>query len=101
MEGERYDVLAELIYWKQVENASVTLDFTSPGAQERYNDLSKLDQKYSVTVHDVRGEESHYTLQHHGFQYVRHEVEEIRDWSNEDQVTEVLLSATEQLVKGV
>ncbi|KIM92869.1 hypothetical protein OIDMADRAFT_138871 [Oidiodendron maius Zn] len=98
VEEERHDILAELNYWKDVGNTSVLVDFNTPGAQERYNDLLKLDQAHSVMVHDVRGEESKYTIDRHGFQYVQHEVKDMGNLSNDEEVIAVLLTATEQLI---
>jgi hypothetical protein len=101
VEEERHDILAELNYWKDVGNTSVVVEFNSPGAQERYNDLLRLDQAHSVMVHDVRGEESKYTIERNGFQYVQHEVNDMGNLSNDEEVIAVLVPATEQLVKEV
>lgn len=96
---EKRDVQTDLTYWKPQESNSVAVDVASPGVEERLNDLTKLNSTHKVLIHDVRGEESKYTLHRNGFQYVHHHVEEVKDWSNEEHVTEVLLPATEQLVK--
>jgi hypothetical protein len=62
VEGKRHNILAELNYWKDDRSRSVLMDFNMPRAQERYNDPLKPNQAHSVTVHDIRGEESKYTL---------------------------------------
>jgi hypothetical protein len=100
--GERkQDVLTELNYWKPLGNPSVTIDFGAPGGPERYGKLSELDESHRVQVHDIRGDDSKYTLRLNGFQYVQHEIKELEDLSNEEQVKEVLLPATEELVRQV
>lgn len=96
---EKHDITTELTYWKRLEHPLVSIDFTAPEAKQRYSELSKLDQPHNVVIHDVRGDESKYTLEHQGFQYVEHKVTELKDWSNKDEVTAVLIPATEQLVK--
>jgi hypothetical protein len=98
---EKHNVLTELNYWKRLDNPLVSIDFSTPGAQDRYNELSKLDEAHKVLIHDVRGKESKYTLERNGFQYVQHDVREVKDWSNHEQVQEVLVPASEALVKQV
>lgn len=96
---EKRNITTLLNYWKRLETPSVSVDFSAPGAQERLDGLSNLDDAHRVLIHDVRGEESKYTLEHNGFQYVHHHVKELEGCSNEEQLREVLLPATEELVK--
>jgi hypothetical protein len=96
---DRHNIMTELNYWKQLEHASVSVDFTAPDGQERFSQLSKLNQAHNVLIQDIRGEESEYTLEQQGFQYVQHKITGLKDWSNKDEVTAVLIPATEQLVK--
>lgn len=96
---EKRDITTLLNYWKRLENRSISVDFSTPGAQERLDELSNLNEAHAVLIHDVRGDESKYTLERNGFQYVHHHVKELEDCSNEEQVREVLLPATEELVK--
>ncbi|OBT54233.1 hypothetical protein VE04_10314 [Pseudogymnoascus sp. 24MN13] len=98
---EKRDITTLLNYWKRLENRSISVDFSTPGAQERLDQLSNLNEAHTVLIHDVRGDESKYTLERNGFQYVHHHVKELEDCSNEEQVREVLLPATEELVKQI
>lgn len=53
-----------------------------------------------VLVHDVSGEEDKYTLDTHGFQFVKHESKE-KDFLDVEKIKAEYLPETEQLVKEV
>lgn len=94
-------VRSDLVYWKRLNEPFEPLDFTIPGTEKRYDELSKLDESHEILIHDVRGEEATFTLDRNGFQYVQHKVKELDSCENEDQIKETLLPATEELVKQV
>lgn len=99
--NEKRSIETDLNYWKPVENQRVEADFTSPEAAKVHEELAKLIETHKVLIHDIRGEESNYTLDTNGFQYVQHDVPELDDWSDEQKVTKVLIPATEKLVADV
>jgi hypothetical protein len=51
-----------------------------------------------VVVHDVAGDEEKYTLDSHGFQYVKHESVE-KDFQDEEQIKAQYYPEIEQLLK--
>ncbi|KAL1962580.1 hypothetical protein VTN77DRAFT_9373 [Rasamsonia byssochlamydoides] len=95
------DIQTELVYWKRLEGRSATIDFTQPGGEQRFAELATYEERHPVRIHDIRGEESNYTLDKNGFQYVRHDVPELDDWSDEEKVKEILIPKTEELVRQV
>lgn len=52
----------------------------------------------NATVHDISGDESKYTLDSHGFQYVKHESVE-KDFENDEKIKEQYYPEIEQLLK--
>ena len=99
--NEKRSIETDLNYWKPVEHQRVEVDITGPDAATVHEELSKLVETHKVLIHDVRGEESNYSLDTNGFQYVHHDVPELDDWSDEQKVTKVLIPATEKLVADV
>jgi len=53
-----------------------------------------------MTVHDISGDESKYTLDSHGFQIHRHESKE-KDFDDDDKIKAEYYAETEQLLKDV
>lgn len=51
-----------------------------------------------VTVHDISGNEDKYTLDSHGFQYVKHESGE-KEFEDEEKIKEKYYPEVEQLLK--
>jgi hypothetical protein len=51
-----------------------------------------------VIVHDISGDEDKYTIDSHGFQYVKHESKE-KDFLDDEQIKAVYYPETEQLLK--
>jgi hypothetical protein len=54
----------------------------------------------SVTVHDIAGDEDKYSLDSHGFQFVKHESKE-KDFLEEEKIKAEYYPETEQLLKDV
>jgi hypothetical protein len=52
----------------------------------------------NVVVHDISGEEDKYTLDSHGFQYVKHESKE-KDFLDDEQIKAQYYPEIEQLLK--
>ncbi|KAH8593986.1 hypothetical protein B0O99DRAFT_184364 [Bisporella sp. PMI_857] len=96
---EKRDVQADLVFWKHLDSPSVTVDFTTPEGKEKFTSLGKLEETHSVLIHDIRGKQSEYTLDRNGFTYAHHHVKELKDVTDERHVEDVLIPATEELVK--
>ncbi|GAD99961.1 conserved hypothetical protein [Paecilomyces variotii No. 5] len=67
----RRDISTELVYWDSVP----------------------------VTIRDVRGRETEFTLDRNGFQYIHHEVPGLENCSGEDEIVALLFPETEKLVQ--
>ena len=52
-----------------------------------------------MTIHDVSGEEDQYTLDSHGFQYVKHESKE-KDFTDDEKIKAEYYPEMEQLLKN-
>jgi hypothetical protein len=52
----------------------------------------------SVTVHDITGDEDKYTLDSHGFQFVKHESKE-KDFLDDKKIKAEYYPEVEQLLK--
>lgn len=52
----------------------------------------------SVTIHDISGDEDKYTVDSHGFQYVKHESKE-KDFVDNEKIKAEYYPETEQLLK--
>jgi hypothetical protein len=94
------DIQAELNYALH-EDAGKTLitDLRGPDASENSKQFGKRKTCYSVQVHDIRGEETKYTLDRNGFQYVWDPVAELDDWFNEEKCKAILVPKAEKLVQ--
>lgn len=95
------DIQTELVYWKRLEDRLVVTDFTQPGGEQRFAEQENYNERHPVQIHDIRGEEAKYTLDKNGFQYVRHDVPELDDWSDEEKIKAILIPKTEELVRQV
>ncbi|KAF2178033.1 hypothetical protein K469DRAFT_600995 [Zopfia rhizophila CBS 207.26] len=93
------DVKAQLNFWPRSQTPIEPLDFTKPDAERKFNELNRTIDAIDLTVQNVRGQESAFTLDKNGFQYVDHEVPGLNDAKTDDQIRELLIPATEVLVK--
>ncbi len=57
-------------------------------------------ESHAVTIKDVTGKESEYTLDEHGFRFYRHEAT-VKDFLDEDEIKASYYRETEQLLKDV
>ncbi|KUJ14783.1 uncharacterized protein LY89DRAFT_783868 [Mollisia scopiformis] len=96
---EKQDVATHINFWKKLDTPPKVIDLTQPNAEQDAANAKEHDDPHPVTVHDVRGEEQNYTLAKNGFQYVSHEVPDLKDLSGEEEVKRVLVPLTEELVK--
>lgn len=53
-----------------------------------------------VQIHDIRGQEAHFSLDTHGFQHYKHTSAE-KDFDDDDRVRNVVYPEVEQLLKDV
>ncbi|KXH42819.1 hypothetical protein CSIM01_05927 [Colletotrichum simmondsii] len=63
-----------------------------------YSDAANYRDKREVFVRNIRSEMDQFTTASDGLQFLRHEVD-IKDWSDEDEVREVILRDTQELLK--
>jgi hypothetical protein len=90
------DVVTSLNYFKDSEDGSPPAP-AYVGKPETYDRPTVAE---TVTVHDIRGSESRYTLDTTGFQIVNHESKE-KDFTNDEQIKDIYYKETEELLKKV
>lgn len=94
------NVHAQLNYWKPVEGNVMSTDFSKPEAEAEFEDHQKTGSiAYDITIKDVRGTEQDFSLSVNGFRYVLDPVAQLCECKTEDDITNVLLPATKELVK--
>ncbi|OAL36854.1 hypothetical protein AYO20_03910 [Fonsecaea nubica] len=91
---EKHHVHTQLNYHKDSEDGSPPPP-TYVGKPETYE---RPIQPVDVTVHDIRGEESNYTLDKSGFEIYRHTSVE-KDFLDDDQIKAQYYPEVEQLLK--
>jgi hypothetical protein len=99
---EKQDVVTDINFWKRLAEPSKIKDFRLSEAEkeaEKEKEKNEHDDPRQVTIHDIRGEEQNYTLLKNGFQFVQHEVPELKEGADSEEVKRILVPATEQLVK--
>ncbi|KAJ6117093.1 hypothetical protein N7512_006818 [Penicillium capsulatum] len=94
-------VNAELVFWRHPDHQPVISDFTKSNPEECMAAGKKLDERHCVHVQDLRGRESQFTLNRHGFQYVEHAMPGLDKVEDEEHVKNVIIPKTEQLVQQV
>jgi hypothetical protein len=62
------------------------------------NTFQRPHAPQSVTVHDIAGDEDKYTLDSHGFQFVKHESKE-KDFLDDAKIKAEYYPEVEQLLK--
>jgi len=98
---EKQDVVTHINFWKRLDTPPKVIDLSLPDSEKEAENQNEHDDLHCVTIYDVRGEEQNYTLAKNGFQYVPHEVSELKNWSDTEEVKRVLIPATEELVKKI
>ncbi|PYI00851.1 hypothetical protein BO78DRAFT_380224 [Aspergillus sclerotiicarbonarius CBS 121057] len=97
----KHDIWTGLVFRKRTDNRHEVVDLTTMTPEEYAPIEHKKQEKHSVLVHDIRGNEFEYTIEKNGFQYVRDEVPELRDCSDDDEIKKILIPRTEELVRKV
>ncbi|KAF2788657.1 hypothetical protein K505DRAFT_353061 [Melanomma pulvis-pyrius CBS 109.77] len=92
------DIKATLNYYNGAPTIE-PLDFTVPGTEQKFEEINKRVEAVPLTIHNIRGKEDKYTLEKNGFQYAKDEVKGLEGCTTEDEIKDVLLPATEALVK--
>lgn len=80
------DVSAELSYW-------------APNSANAGNRGNRGNGGIRVTIRDVRSSQETPTLDTYGFEYIKHEVTGLKDLTSDKDIDELLIPATQQLVK--
>jgi len=62
------------------------------------NTFERPHASNSVVIHDIAGDEDKYTLDSHGFQFVKHESKE-KDFLDDEKIKAEYYPETEQLLK--
>ncbi|PWY90412.1 hypothetical protein BO94DRAFT_593231 [Aspergillus sclerotioniger CBS 115572] len=97
----KHDIQTELVFRKRTKNRHQIVDLTTMTPEEYAPIEQTKQEKHSVLVHDIRGEEYKYTLDTNGFQYIRDEVLELRGCSDDEEIKKILLPETEHLVQKI
>ena len=75
------------------------IDSDIPEAERRNVQRKGLTDVREVLIKDIRGKEDEFTLNFQGFQFVKHQVDAVTDWTDQRQIKEIIQPATEDLVK--
>lgn len=63
-----------------------------------YSDAENYRDRREVFVRNIRSEMDQFTTATDGLEFMKHEVD-IKDWSDEDEVREVIIRDTQELLK--
>jgi hypothetical protein len=109
----KQDVATELYYYKDSDDGTPPAPAYVGWVSVELKGVSFWDQTISkpvtylrphvaqsVTVHDIAGDEDKYSLDSHGFQFVKHESKE-KDFLEEEKIKAEYYPETEQLLKDV
>ncbi|KAJ5091317.1 hypothetical protein NUU61_006187 [Penicillium alfredii] len=91
----------ELIFWRRPENQCMVIDFTSSKPEECMAAAAKMDEKRPVRIHDIRGQESQFSLEENGFEYVQHDIPAMDKISESGYADKVIIPKTEELVQRI
>ncbi|UJO20334.1 uncharacterized protein CLAFUR5_10255 [Fulvia fulva] len=93
-EARRRDVKTTLNYWEPQPGNKVRTDFRKPGAETSYDERENNQLPTPVTIHDVRGHESTFTLEQNGFQYVPDRAPDFSHCRSEEEISAILDAST-------
>jgi hypothetical protein len=93
---EKHNVQTILNYHKDNEDGSPPRP-SYVGQPETYD---RPVSPHTVTIHDVTGQESEYTLDKNGFQFHRHTASE-KEFLDDEEIKKGYYAETEQLLKDV
>lgn len=74
------------------------IEFHSEIELSKPNTFERPHASHSVVIHDIAGDEDKYTLDSHGFQFVKHESKE-KDFLDDEKIKAEYYPETEQLLK--
>lgn len=94
---EKHHVRTTLSYWKDPGNGAGPSPIVIGGGRITNE---RPHCAHDFVVNDVSGEEDNYTLDSHGFQYVRHESSE-REFTDDSPVREVYYEECERILQNV
>ncbi|KAH8812669.1 hypothetical protein F5884DRAFT_786059 [Xylogone sp. PMI_703] len=92
----KHNVATELNYYQDPGDGSPP----PPFYVGKVDNIQRPAAPLNVTVHDVSGDEDKYTLDSHGFQYVKHESKE-KDFLDNEKIKAGYYPEIEQLLKDV
>ncbi|KAM7184786.1 hypothetical protein V8F33_012785 [Rhypophila sp. PSN 637] len=92
-----HDITTVLNYFKDSTHG-LHGNYRDPGAPPRA--CSRSVEQHEITVHDVRGSESGYTLYVQGFQFLSHESKE-KEFTDDNRIKRIYYPETEMLLKQV
>ncbi|RDW67522.1 hypothetical protein BP6252_08918 [Coleophoma cylindrospora] len=93
-EPTKHNVLTELNYYQDPGDGTLPAPFYVGHA----NPSERPHVPLSVIIHDIAGDEDKYTLDSHGFQFVKHESKE-KDFLDDRKIKAEYYSEVEQLLK--
>lgn len=93
------DLEANLVFWKRLEGQTLEVDFTKAKPETCMAVMEEADQNQPVNIQDIRGTEAEYNLEQNGFQYVWHDMPELKDVAEQSQLENFILPKTEALVR--
>ncbi|KAH0829635.1 hypothetical protein AYO21_10051 [Fonsecaea monophora] len=88
------DVAAEVYYYKDPGDGSLP----APSYVGKPDSYLRPHVTQNVVIHDIAGDEDKYTLDSHGFQYLKHESAE-KDFVDDDKIKAEYYPEIEQLLK--
>jgi hypothetical protein len=95
------DVKATLNYYDRNAGPIEPLDFTLPGTEAKAEAYQELNKPIPLTIYNIREKTNQYTLEKNGFEYTTDPIPALSSCTTEEQIKDVLLPATEDLVKRV
>jgi len=90
----KHDVPTELYYYKDPGDGTLP----APSYIGKPNTYERPHVAQNVIIHDIAGEENKYTLDSHGFQFVKHESKE-KDFLDDEKIKAEYYPEVEQLLK--
>ncbi|KAI0379212.1 hypothetical protein F5Y04DRAFT_290427 [Hypomontagnella monticulosa] len=96
----RHDVTTNINYWKDPGDGSLPMPIVIANNTVK-NERPHIPQQ--LVVHDVTGEEDKYSLDNHGFQFLRHasKVTSLQDFQDEELVKAEYYPESVELLKSV
>lgn len=94
------DVATSLNYQKHPGPGGIKpIDSSIPPEQRRFVKRDESREFHDVVIKDVRSRKGDFKWDVDGFQYLDHEITGVTDWSDPEQMKEIIQPATEEIVK--